>query len=357
MVVNRRSKWHILLWSVLVFAMAGVVAPQASLAQVPIIWNLKTVDTVGNVGFDTSIARDAGNNVHISYWDQTNGLLKYATNASGTFQVFTADTTIGRGEFSSIAVQANGTVNISYYDAEIGALRYARGTAAAGFVSVLVDDGAPDGLGGTADVGLDTSIAMDSLGNVHISYYDFTNGRLLHATGAPAGPFVITPVDGGTPITNDVGEFTSLALGAGNTVHISYYDVTNGTLKYANNVGGAFVAVTVDAGGGVNDVGQDSSIALDSNGRVHISYYDATALALKYANNVATPGTFVPADHRFRSHWGPGDVHIHCPRLQRPGSHQLPGLRERSPQVHHQRLGGICAYRRGQHPLPRRPFA
>jgi hypothetical protein len=64
---------------------------------------------------------------------------------------------------------------------------------------------------------------------------------------------------------------------------MSYYDATNKTLKYATNISGAWVAVTVDSSA---DVGQCSSIGVDSQGKVHISYYDQTHRKQKYASKL-----------------------------------------------------------------------
>ncbi len=77
-----------------------------------------------------------------------------------------------------------------------------------------------------------------------------------------------------------VGKYTSLALDSAGRPHISYYDRTNGDLKYAYFDGASWHIETVDSAG---DVGKDTSLALDSNGRPHISYYDETNRDLKYA--------------------------------------------------------------------------
>ncbi|MBI4713484.1 MAG: hypothetical protein HY762_09340 [Planctomycetes bacterium] len=81
------------------------------------------------------------------------------------------------------------------------------------------------------DDGLHTDITIDSLDKVHISYYDATNGDLKYATNA-TGVWVI---DSTLDPTDDVGLYTSIAIDSLDNVHISYYDATNGELNYATN--------------------------------------------------------------------------------------------------------------------------
>ena len=78
-----------------------------------------------------------------------------------------------------------------------------------------------------------------------------------------------------------MGLYTSLALDSSGNPHISYCDYTNSDLKYTAWDGNTWNIETVDSGG---DVGQDTSLALDSSGNPHISYFDWTNRDLKYVH-------------------------------------------------------------------------
>ncbi|HPQ05456.1 MAG TPA: hypothetical protein PKZ88_08340, partial [Methanothermobacter sp.] len=96
--------------------------------------------------------------------------------------------------------------------------------------------------------------------------------------GSASATWNITTVD----TTNNTGQYTSIALDTNNYPHISYYESTNGNLKYARWNGTAWEITTVDSTG---DVGLYTSIALDTNNYPHISYYRGGFLTgdLKYA--------------------------------------------------------------------------
>ncbi|MEJ6665393.1 MAG: hypothetical protein QNL47_05370 [Euryarchaeota archaeon] len=128
-------------------------------------------DTSGSVGDYTSIAIDSNDAVHISYYDDTNYDLKYATNTSGYWTTVSVDTSGSVGRYTSIAIDSNDAVHISYLDSTNSDLKYATCssgcTTASNWGDASVDT--------SGSVGSYTSIAIDSNDAVHISYTDFTN--------------------------------------------------------------------------------------------------------------------------------------------------------------------------------------
>ena len=83
---------------------------------------------------------------------------------------------------------------------------------------------------------------------------------------------------------DESGAYTSLALDAAGNPHIGYRQRVSGKdyscLKYARWTGNTWKIQTVDYGG---EVGEYTSLALDGSGYPHISYYDHTNGDLKYA--------------------------------------------------------------------------
>ncbi len=248
--------------------------------------NIKTVDSAGIVGQMTSLALDASGNPCISYFDWTNNHLKYAWSDDGgktwpTGNIKTVDSTGNTGQYASLALDASGNPRISYFDETNKDLKYA-----------WSDDGGntwPAGKIKTVDstgyTGYYTSLALDASGNPRISYYDVTNYDLKYAWSDdggntwPAGK--IKTVDS----TGTVGQYTSLALDASGNPRISYFDVTNKDLKYAwsGDKGVTWPAGNIKTVDSTGDTGYCSSLALDTSGNPCVSYYDYTNGDLKYA--------------------------------------------------------------------------
>lgn len=77
------------------------------------------------------------------------------------------------------------------------------------------------------------SIAVDSLGAIHLTYQDVAGGNLMYAHNATVtGEWANQIVD----MEGEVGEYNSLVMDQNDVPHIVYYDATNGDLKYATLV-------------------------------------------------------------------------------------------------------------------------
>jgi PKD repeat protein/ribosomal protein L40E len=232
-------------------------------------WSIDTVDSTGTVGYWPSIALDSSGNPHISYFDSTNGDLKYARWTGYSWYIRTVDSTGDLGYSPSIALDSSGNPHISYFDYTNSALKYARWTGLVWLTETV------DSIG---SVGIQPSLALDSSGNPHISYRDNTNNALKYAKWTTSG-WSIQIVD-----SPGVGWESSLALDSSGNPHISYRDGTNYALKYAKwTTSGWSIQTAVSPG-----VTGSSSLALDSSGNPHISYFDSSSNSLKYAKHSYT---------------------------------------------------------------------
>jgi hypothetical protein len=240
-----------------------------------------TVNTMGDVGLSTSLAIGKTGVPYIAYMDDSRDYLKvaasYGSSAPGTMNPFINHLTYTRqhaGAFSSIKTYYNHP-RMSFYDSDNANLMYgAYYDNGWGFWKV-------DTVG---DVGMFNSLALDSKGLPHISYYKVKGtsgdkGDLLHAYwNVTASKFVTETVDFGK---NDVGWYSSMAIDSADQPYISYYDVTNSNLVFAyKSIINVWITETVDS---VGEVGLFSTLAFDKLDRPNIAYYDATNGNLKYA--------------------------------------------------------------------------
>jgi hypothetical protein len=222
----------------------------------------------------------------ISYLDNTAGTLNVAKCANAACTGAATITTVDDpanfvGEYTSIAIGSDGLPVISYFDNTAAALKVAKCVTAActgATIITTVDNPANQ-------VGVHTAIAIGSDGRPVISYTDITLGDLKVAKCANAAcsvPAIINTVDNSA---NIVGTYTSIIVGNDGLPMISYLDVTANNLKVAKCVNGACAGAatitTVDAS--ADQVGAYTSIAVGSDGLPVISYYNFTVGALKAA--------------------------------------------------------------------------
>jgi preprotein translocase subunit Sec61beta len=289
---------------------------------------LSTLDSVGSVGWFTSIAIGADGLGLISYYDQTNEYLKTAhcndtaCSSATTYESCQTDWS----SHTSIAIGTDGFGLISYYDALDTNLNVAHCLDTACYdpeISVVDTEGSvgqhtsiaigADGLGlisyfdetnndlkvahcvdpvcfhattTTLDsigiVGLYTSIAIGSDGLGLISYLDDSNGdlKVAHCADVVCSSSTTTTLDD----TGDVGAYTSLVIGADGFGLISYFDISNGNLKVAHCTDITCSSATNATLDTVGEVGEHTSIAIGTDGLGLISYYDVSNGNLKIAH-------------------------------------------------------------------------
>jgi hypothetical protein len=193
------------------------------------------------------------------------------------------------GNFSSLVLDASGFPVISYYDATLRALKVAHCNDANcdsrtnGIESIQVVD--------SNLAGMYSSLALDSLGNPVIAYYDVENGghlRVAHCNDPNCNPAVNGAES--LQVIDEVGLTQStltLKLRPSDLPVVAYYDAEASALQIVacndancSSTNGAETPVIVDNAG---SVGEFASMVLSSSSSPIISYYDRTNGDLKLA--------------------------------------------------------------------------
>ena len=251
---------------------------QALYAQSCAAVHLQTADDQGNRGEYSSIALDSLGLAHVAHYAKSGRDLIYSEQgADASWTSESPDGPDDVGKYASIAIDGAGGIHVAYRNDKDKSLMLASRRSDGDWTIEVVDD--------QGDVGEHVSLALDTSNAPHLSYYDKANKDLMYATRTSTGAWRVETVDGDDDDdATDVGQYTSLALGTGGAVHISYYATTDRNLKYATRQGsGPWAVRSVDTGG---DVGKYTSLAIDPKGAVHISYYGESDKDLLYATKV-----------------------------------------------------------------------
>jgi hypothetical protein len=214
-------------------------------------WHVSSIPGVSMPTGNTSLA-EVGGGPAIAFQDDSMIGIYYARLSDGGWVIEeVAYSQVAHD--CSLAVRGDGRPGIAYMDST--GLRYAARTED-GWSSVPID--------GQFIMGGQTSIVYRE-GMFAISYYADGSLRLARQM---CEEIQITTLDS----EGDVGQYNSIALiGPNAKIGVSYYDATNGALKYVEVGTGEPCMVTVDSG---TDVGMYSSLA-DLDGGPAIAYYEA----------------------------------------------------------------------------------
>ncbi len=224
-------------------------------------WNSEIVDSSGNVGHGASLALDAAGHPHIAYLDGMNEDLKYATNDGSGWKSQVVDSDGVVGWFSSIALDGNGQPHIAYYDFDNKRVRYA----------VLAGDHW-DFQTVDTNIGPDPyiSLALDANNVPHISYGDENTTDVRYAT-LVTDSWVVETIATGSSVA-----MTSIAVDSAGSPHISYFGKTRELMYAVKDETGWDIQIVAT---GNNEL---SSLVLDSGGLAHISYLDYANVRFVY---------------------------------------------------------------------------
>ena len=164
-----------------------------------------------------------------------------------------------------MTIGADGLGLISYYDLTNGDLKVAHCT------NVACTSATTQTLDEAGTVGHHTSVTVGADGLGLISYLDVSNFdlKVAHCANVACTSATTQTLDGtGT----NVGQYTSVTVGADGLGLISYFDGTNGNLKVAHCANVACTSATTQALDSTGNVGQYTSVTVGADGLGLISY-------------------------------------------------------------------------------------
>ena len=191
-------------------------------------WVIETVDDGGGVGRGNSMALDSSGRPHISYYDGSNGYLKYARWDGSAWQIETVDSSMNSVRDTSLVLDSTGNPHIAYHaliSDYTNYLKYARWDGATWQIETL---NAPD-------FDRYSSLALDSTNKPHITYLAGRNNYQLMYTHWNGTDWLYETIDS-AGYGPDRFSKPSLALDSADKPHISFFDTYDdyGLIKYTH---------------------------------------------------------------------------------------------------------------------------
>lgn len=266
---------------------SGIASPPATLT---VAAARRRADVADTGSYSSLRLRGASETPTMSYYDATDGDLKYAEFDGANWQVQVVDLAGNVGEYNSLALtpDSDARPRIAYWDGGNDVLKYAERDAAGTWGTVTVDAGdiedgryaslALDPTTGKPRIAYQARIPGASFGTRAVLKYAFCNAADCLAAGNWTKVILVNAADG-----EDLGAAARLALVAG-VPRFSYYHQDNGTL----HVGACATAACASAGVTTRqvdgpDVGEEASLVLNSVGNPRLAYYDGGNGNAKYA--------------------------------------------------------------------------
>lgn len=179
-------------------------------------WRIEEGFNSTSHGTGVSLVLDSNDHPHVVF-ESTPGTLSHTFNESGTWSLETVIQATILDLYHSLAIDSQDGLHMSYVDLDVG-VKYA---VRKGGVWSNETVGYPS-------IGTHNDIAVDYLDTPHLCYYNRSDDDLIYITKL-SGVWIHENVD----LVGGVGGWCSIAIDQSGLPHISYFDYTNGNLKYA----------------------------------------------------------------------------------------------------------------------------
>jgi hypothetical protein len=194
-------------------------------------WAVETVETEGWLGAGLSLAIDDSGVRHLAYGDDTNGDLRYATDASGAWVASAIDSEGVTGLGANLVLGPEGRPVVSYWDQTNEAFRLARQ--------------AEDGTWTLSTIAPASSVGESALtiapdGAIHLVYAGFNFGALSLLTDA-TGEWSTESIS-----EDAMAASPTIAFDEDGHRHVFYYSQATFHLMRATDVTGEWITESVD---------------------------------------------------------------------------------------------------------------